>query len=346
MSPIKLTPLDKKLLYYLDYRGKAQLTEIAEWMGTSPQVIKYRLERLLEKGVIKNFLAFCDYNLCGAPIGWGYWLSFDGLTREKEVEFYSYIEKHSHIPIIMKSSGYADVMIAIVTKDIFTQDQTLLEVLERFSPFVHVKEMVVGVSFYKLGRKYFYNGGKTIPSVSKSGTDSKVPKLDALDRKILSVYQLHGRTSYEDAAKVIGVPVSTVRNRYEDLLKNNVILNTTFTLDYQKIGIKMQRNLLKLRPDRVAQAELFEYCKKHPNVVNFIHIIGQSNLLLDIEAETPEQLHEVKQQLLFTFPALIKEYNINNIHEVTQFSQMSIEYPEIAEKVGNSPWMSTKENSA
>ena len=57
-----LTKLDRKILLALDEDGRKSYTDIAKKLQTTPQVVKYRLEKLLEDGVVKNFWAFIDYN--------------------------------------------------------------------------------------------------------------------------------------------------------------------------------------------------------------------------------------------------------------------------------------------
>jgi DNA-binding Lrp family transcriptional regulator len=49
------TKLDKKILFSLDEDGRKSYTKIAKELNTTPQVVKYRLENLLEKKIIKNF---------------------------------------------------------------------------------------------------------------------------------------------------------------------------------------------------------------------------------------------------------------------------------------------------
>ena len=79
-----LTELDKKILFELDKDGRASFSEIAREIGTSPQVVKYHYEQFMDRGVIKHFWAFTDYDKADFSFFWGYWLKFAGLTKEKE----------------------------------------------------------------------------------------------------------------------------------------------------------------------------------------------------------------------------------------------------------------------
>ena len=58
--------IDRRIIQYLSTNGRATYTEIAESMKLTPAAIRYRLTRLIDCGVIKNFKPLIDkkfYNL-------------------------------------------------------------------------------------------------------------------------------------------------------------------------------------------------------------------------------------------------------------------------------------------
>jgi len=57
---------DRRIIQYLSINGRASYTEIAEFMKLTPAAIRYRLTRLIDCGIIKNFKPLIDkkfYNL-------------------------------------------------------------------------------------------------------------------------------------------------------------------------------------------------------------------------------------------------------------------------------------------
>ncbi|KKQ04018.1 MAG: hypothetical protein US15_C0071G0009, partial [Candidatus Moranbacteria bacterium GW2011_GWF1_36_4] len=122
---MNLTELDKKILFELDKDGRASFSEIARIIGSTPQVVKYHFEQMMEKGFIKHFWAFTDYDKLDYSFFWGYWLKFAGLTKDKETEMYAYFNAHQNIPIIQRADGYADVLIGIISRDIFHHNEVL-----------------------------------------------------------------------------------------------------------------------------------------------------------------------------------------------------------------------------
>ena len=67
---MNITELDKKILFELDKDGRAGFSKIARAIGTTPQVVKYHYERLINTGIIKHFWAFIDYDKADYSFFW------------------------------------------------------------------------------------------------------------------------------------------------------------------------------------------------------------------------------------------------------------------------------------
>ena len=52
---MKIDALDKKILYLLDLNSREKESEIAQQLKVGKQVVAYRLRRLIENGIIKQF---------------------------------------------------------------------------------------------------------------------------------------------------------------------------------------------------------------------------------------------------------------------------------------------------
>jgi len=100
---IKLTDLDKKILFELDRDGRASFSTIARNIGTTPQVVKYHFERLLEEGAIKNFWAFANFMAAVYPFFWAYWFKFSGLSKEKIEEIFASFRENKYMPIVFRA---------------------------------------------------------------------------------------------------------------------------------------------------------------------------------------------------------------------------------------------------
>jgi Lrp/AsnC family leucine-responsive transcriptional regulator len=329
-KPIKLTDLDKRILFELDKDGRASFSKIAKTIGTSPQVVKYRFSRLEEYGAIKHFWAFIDYDKAGYPFFWGYWLKLSGMTAKQEEEMYAKFRANKYIPIVMRCDGYADCMIAIIAKDVFHHNQILQETFNDYGNYIVMSEMVVGVGFVKFLRSYLIGGENKEGKFSLSGGTTEAVDLTEVERKMLSLLQTDGRIELTDMAKIIGVTPAIIHRYYTRLAKSGVITRITYTLNYKVVGLKLFRVLFKIKQFQKERINtLYDFCLKNPNIINYVKIMGNWQLMLDIETKDLDELRDLLRKMKHDFNDIIFEIETNEIYKIDKFSQMVIEYPEL-----------------
>lgn len=327
---MNITELDKKILFELDKDGRASFSEMARAIGTTPQVVKYRYERLMETGIIKHFWAFIDYDKAGYSFFWGYWLKFSGLTKEDEEKMYADFRENKFIPIVMRCDGYADVLLGIIGRDLFHHNEVLNGVFAKYGRFIAASDIVVGLGFIKFPRTYFVGKQNESREFSISGGAKKTASLSEADRKILSILQVNGRMEFTKIAKVLGVSAGLVHKHFNKLVKDQIITKITYTIGYQKIGLLLYRVLFKIvQYDEKRINDLYDFCAKYPNIINYVKIMGNWQLILDIEIESRKDLRDLIREMKNEFKDIVHQVEINEIYEIDKFTQMAIEYPEL-----------------
>ena len=327
---MNLSEIDKKILFELDKDGRVSFSEIARVIGSTPQVVKYHVEQLQEKGIIKHFWAFTDYDKMDYSFFWGYWLKFSGLSKEKEKEMYQDFNANRNIPIIQRTDGHADVLIGIIGKDIFEHNTILQEVTSKYGQFITQTDLFVGLGFIKFPRTYLVGKQNEFQKFAVSGGTTEKIKLSETDRKIVSLLLQDGRMEFTKIAKILGVSVGLVHKHYSRLEKSGVITKTTFTIDYQKAGLLLYRVGFKIVEfDQKKIDELYKFCCLHPNIINYVKGMGSWELLLDIEVENREQLREIIREMKYHFKDIITRVEPNEVYQMDKFTQMAIEYPDL-----------------
>lgn len=327
---MNLTQLDKKILFELDKDGRASFSEIARIIGSTPQVIKYHYERLLEKGVIDKFWAFVDYDKADYSFFWGYWLKFSGLTKEKEAEMYVDFNSNKFIPIIMRCDGYYDCFLGIISRDIFHHNEILQNIFNKYGPYITTSDIFVGLGFIKFPRTYLADKPNEFQKYSVSGGTIEKTKLSETDRKILSILQMDGRMEFTKIAEILDVSIGLVHKHFNKLEKERVITKITHTLNYDKIGFLLYRVCFKIfqfNQNRID--DLYKFCCLHPNIINYVKGMGSWELLLDIEVENRESLRDILREIKNEFRDIIRQVEPNEIYKMDKFTQMAIEYPEL-----------------
>jgi len=329
---MNLTELDKKILFELDKDGRVSFSEIARIIGTTPQVVKYHYEQLVDNQVIKHFWAFTDYDKCDYSFFWAYWLKFAGLTKEKEAEMYADFNANQFIPIVMRSDGYADVMLALIAKDVIQHNEILQDIFTKYGAYITRSDIFVGLGFIKFPRTYLMNKENEFQKFAVSGGTTEKPKLSEADRKIISLLLQDGRMELTKIAKILNVSVGLVHKHFNKLEKDGVITKTAYTLNYQKAGLIFYRVLFKIvQFDQTRIDDLYKFCCVHPNIINYVKGMGSWELMLDIEIESREALRDLIREMKNQFKDIIRQVEINEIYQMDKFTQMAIEYPELLE---------------
>lgn len=327
---MNLSEINKKILFELDKDGRASFSEIARVIGSTPQVVKYHVEQLQEKGIIKHFWAFIDYDKADYSFFWGYWLKFAGLSKEKEVEIYDDFNSNMYVPIVQRTDGYADVLIGIIAKDLFHHNQILQDIFSKFGEHITMSDIFIGLGFMKFPRTYLLGKENEFQKFAISGGTTEKIKLSENDRKILSLLQIDGRMEFTKIAKILGASVGLVHKHYNKLEQSGVITKITFTIDYSKAGLLLYRNCFKIvQFDGKRIDDLYKFCCTHPNIINYVKGMGNWELLLDIEVESREQLRAIMREIKNQFKDIIREIQINEVYQMDKFTQMAIEHPDL-----------------
>jgi len=120
--------------------------------------------------------------------------------------------------------------------------------------------------------------------------------MDDLDRQIITLLQLNGRTPYTEIAKSLGVSEATVRNRVSSLVNENVIqiigLVDPYQLGYDApaiIGVSVEPPMLES-----AAAEIAVF----PEVSYLIMVSGEYDLMVEVMCRNRMELTDFLNQKL------------------------------------------------
>jgi len=324
----KIDLLDKKILHQLDQNSRASFSQIAKKLKTSPQVVKYRVENMYKRGILLYCWPMVEYRGIGYFFGL-HFIKLQNMDNEKENEFYEYLDAHTNIPIIMRSQGYADLIIAIDGKGIHHLSEIVRELQNRFSEYFLDWDTVIPIGFSRFNRNYLIGKEEITPDVAFTGAPLDI-ELDHIDRKVLSMLNFNARTSTSDIARKIGISYETVMKRIKNLEENGVIQCYAILLDHLKLGYPRHRTLIKFKNlDESEERRFFTYCNIHPNIIHHLKVLGNWDIVIDIEVESMEKLREVIMDIKSRFSKIVQRIEPSYIYKIDQFRDVPIEYPEL-----------------
>jgi len=314
----KLDKNDYKLIRFLDQSARTTLTTIAAKLKASPQVVKYHFDKLVESGTIIGFWPAVDFRKIGY-LNVSYFFKLKNVSNEAKSDLFDYIKSCNDINISMQGDGFWDLHITFSTLGIFA-NQTAFEVFyERFHNLIADYKTAIPVGFYQFPRKYL-NENPESSTIGVTGSNVSSIEMTEVQKNILELINENARISYNEISDRIAISRQTAVKNVESLEKKGVIQRYTILLDHKKMGLYFYRTLIQIKnfnPER--QKELFSFCEKNPNIVNFLKLVGNWQLLIDVEVPTVEGMRNLSQELREKFGDLIEYVEPTLVYEISKF---------------------------
>ena len=117
--------------------------------------------------------------------------------------------------------------------------------------------------------------------------ENDVIKLDQVDRDILNILQVDGRTSASRIAEEISMSIPAVADRIKKLQESGVIMAFTTLLDHRKVGLDISAFVTVISESSSHYSDVVRQANKTPEIVQCFTTTGNgSHVLLAITENT------------------------------------------------------------
>jgi len=307
----KLDLLDRKILYELDINARQPLTTLSKKIHKDRNIIEYRIKKLQEKGIIKNFVTLIDAGKLGLTI-WNVYLEFQNLNASKEKEIINFLKKNKKVWWVAQTTGRWDMIYSIFVKDVKEFYDTVNDFNSKYGKYLLRQSLAAHVEVEVFSRGYFLNK----PSLGVTWYKKfEQIKLNEIDKKILKELSTNARISSVELATKINSTARIVAYRIKDLQKKGIITRFRLQLNQSKIGYGFYKVILNLKNlSKTNDKALEEYCKNLGNVFHFERKIGPWMLELEMDVESYEKVNEIMKNMKEAFPNYINSYEIMLIY--------------------------------
>ncbi len=319
---IQLDVKDKKILYELDIDARQPDSEIARKVKLSREVVAYRINRLINKGIIRNFVTILNHHALG------YWafrifFKFRDLSAEKEKEIVDFLK--DKVAWLVRVRGVWSFNCMIFTKDIFSLEETLNKFRQQFYDIFVDMRMSIITRIYHYRRGYILNKDKDESEYDVMGKVVRPPKLDETDHKILDVIQNNARLTSMEISQKLKISERMVRYRVKNLINSEVILGFRSLLDLGKLGLsyfKVHFKLKRYTPEILKK--ISGYAHLHPHIVYKTETVGGSDLELELQYPTSKELYNFLDKFIQHFPGIIEDYEILEYDKEYKLSYLNV----------------------
>lgn len=305
----KLDLKDRKILYHLDIDSRQSFSQLGKKIGLPKDVVAYRVKKLQEKGIIKNFYTELNcYKLGYSSVK--FYLIYQNITAEIKQEIIDYLVKSSYTDIVSSIEGQYDLDVISYVENIPEFSNIWNNIINKYKDFFSNQIFCVHNTNIEY-KKTFLLDEKTDKKDNRIifeeiSSDKKV-EIDDLDKKILGLLVSNSRIMTLEIANKLNSTVTTINSRIKKMVKTGVIMRYSIDIDWPKIGYRLYKADVVLKDPRKIH-QIIDYVATNPNLFCRMASLGYVDLELIFMLNNANQLHQIMEDLSSKFPDTIRNY--------------------------------------
>jgi len=313
---------DRKILYELDLNARQTDSEIGKKVGLKREVVNYRINRLINLGIIKSFVTILNDYALGYQT-YRIFIKFRDLTAKKEEKIVKYIE--SKAKWMVKVRGRWSFNFTILTKDVFALEKFISKLKDKFhKDFIELNFSLI-TRVYNYRRGYLINNKIDKSRYEVMGEVVERYNADSIDIRILKILQNNARMSSVEISNKIRVSERIVRYRIKKLIKNKVIVGFRSMLDLDKLGYSYYKVHLKCKNfSKEIIKKINNYLHFNPNIVYKTETIGGPDLEFEIQAVNNKEMYEILDRFIKEFEGIIEDYEVLQYEKEYKLSYLNV----------------------
>ena len=299
----KLDKLDWKILGILDWNGREPVSKIAKAVGSSKDVVAYRIKKLEENGVITNYFPILDMHKLGYNT-FRLYFELEELNEAEKNNFNEFLDKEINAGLIFWHDYQPYTCgIFLWDKSIYDVEKAITRIKSELGKkFVKYNFTVIS-TFRQYPKDYLF--GKKFHEKHYSLEPNPKIDYDESDFKILKELAKNARLSTVEIAKRLGIPQTTVSNKIKNLEKNGIIMGYRAQIDLSKIDCVNYFLEIYLNTNENFN-EIESWANSNKNVVWLQKVIGTCDLEIEVEARDKNEFKKLLDELRSKFKNIRK----------------------------------------
>lgn len=304
---VKIDLKDRKILYELDLDARQSLTQIGKKVGLKKDVVSYRIKRLQDEGIIKNFFTDIDTFRLGYNV-FRIYINFQYVTAQMKEEIIQYFVNNKNSWVVKSEKSEIDLAVIIWVKDIFEFYQFWEKTLDKYEDYfakyaisIYIKSHVYKKSYLLLDE---YNESNR--EIYQMNCGGKSVEIDEIDYKLLNELAVNARAPLIELAEKLGCSSQTIGYRINNLMKSGVIRCFRVNLDLSQLGLQHFKVDIYLK-DHKLKKTVFDYLKDKPYLEYMNLTIGWADLEPEFVVKNFDELLKILDEINSKFSGAIKK---------------------------------------
>lgn len=299
---------DKRILVELDFDGRATLSQIAKRTRSSKQLVKYRIDEMMRKGLIKRIYAHIDHFRIGYVCIYLFF-KLKNVSRRKEEALVQYMTGLKVRREVYVMGGTWDILLKVWVRDMRQLARIIGKIHRRYGSNILEKDYIIVTRFTVFSHAYIHGVEHTPVTYS---LHEELCDIKKKDMQLLKYLQEDGRMSNTLLAQKLNLSAETVRRRIRDFQQKGIIKAFRAEIDSSMLEFYHFKLFIRLRMRPLKRIEMFiKYLATLENVLFVSKSIEMSELELNIFACNHKKFYEIVNQIKYTYPDIMENYYWN-----------------------------------
>lgn len=297
---------DRKILYELDLNCRQSNAQIGKKVGLKRDIVAYRIKKLEESGVIKNFWTAINTFKLGYMV-FRIYINFQYINSNIKNEIIDHFTNYRKIWTVLSVRADVDFDVIVWVDDVFEFYKFWDKTLDKFEDYFAKYFFSIYVESFDYKKSYLFNGrndnNRELYRTTCSGPSVNI---DKTDYKILNEIAINARLSLVDLADKFNCSSQTINYRLRSLIKNGVIQGYRVNIDLSKLGLRQYKLDIFLK-DHKYRMKIWNYLKYKPYMVVLDVAVGWCDLEFELILKNVDMVTSVMDEINTKFPNVIKK---------------------------------------
>jgi DNA-binding Lrp family transcriptional regulator len=303
---------DKQVLYFLDRNSRQSFSDIAKKTNIAKASLVYRVNRMEEKGIIKNYYTVINPFKLGF-IPFRFYLRFQYADPAMEQQIINHFAADPRAWWVASLKGKYSLTINMLIKHNHEFLEFWKETLDQYR--YYIQEEVFSIYFQLCARNYSYlNPEVGLRDVQQYIIDAETQKITLTENEaaLLKLISNSARMPGTEIAQRLGISSPGVSYLFKQLEKHGVILGYRVNIDIKKLGYEDFKLDLFLT-DYKKRDEVISFIQQDPHLVLLSKSVGISDVEAEFHFEDVTMLHATIDRLLERFPGIIRSHSYHHV---------------------------------
>ena len=318
---MKLDKIDLKILHQLDLNARIPDTKLAKKAGRSREAVRYRINQLKEKKVIRGFSTIINPSALGYQ-AYSMFAAVGGKTKDRD-EFYEFIKKQKNLFWFEISEGGWDINMVFFAKTHHEFLQEQREITAKYRHFILRKNISIVESVHFFPKKYLSSNKDTFKRLFFGVSNLKV---DEKDFSILQAISHNGRAKLIEIAQETKLSVDIVRGRMKKMEQSGIIQGYTVDIDYNVINLELFKVLIHFKNPSDAQERRFlQFCQDSDLVISHVRTSAPWDAEINVVVSNFKEFNIFIRDVKDQFSDMIIDTDASSVSESYFFPNKNFE---------------------